>query len=316
MRNLLAFIFCLPIFCEATTLFYFDESKTSECTAKTLNVLTKSEKKLLTTKTCPTAWVWDGKKIFYIENTQLSERTEDGQVKKLGSLPVSNPELWINSTSGNPVIAYLTEAEEKVVTSEKTHSEPKSIFTFEGKTYIAEYLPNWGMPYMAILAELKDGKWNRLEIEPTRSGAGETPGLSVLNKYRDRKKGKTLSDILMSSTCQGGLNCDANNESIKKLLGKQEGYGLLAVKGGGTFAFATVFGDSNHASSPVYFCEKDCTKGFKLKEVTELQIALSVNGDMVLIANEYDNTFPRIYDGKSGRLELSLPKARNAVWLQ
>ncbi len=317
MRNIFTLILCLPFYCNSATLFYLDQSELDKCVAKTRVVGTKSEHTLLTAKTCPTAWVWDGELIFYVEGGHLWRHDGKAKTEKLGSVPRPDVELWVNYKSGNPMIAYMAPVDENSVTSQESTDGLVFTYTFEGKTYKATGLPPWGTPWMAIIAEFKNGKWNRVEVAPTRGEAGDTPGLLVLKGYSERnRRSKSLREILMSATCYGGLNCDASQPTIVNLLGKQEGYGAIKIKNGGTFAFATVSGDTLHATAPVYFCKTDCKKGIRLKDVMDQQIALSVSDTTVLIAREYDNTFPRVYDGRNGKLLFSLPKARNAIWLE
>ena len=170
---------------------------------------------------------------------------------------------------------------------------------------------------MAIAANYKKGLWARIEMAPTKSNAADTPGLSILNVYNQKKSlGLNLSDLLTTSTCVGGvLNCSSEDKSVKKLMKDQEEYGVIPTARGSRFVFAVVFGDTPHAAAPLYYCQGNCQNPIKLKEVTEEQISLALKGDYLVVATEYDNMNPRIYDVKTGRLVVVIPHAKSAVWL-
>jgi hypothetical protein len=304
----------------ASKLFFFDDSTKGKCLAKTVELPNKIEKIELSFKTCPENLIWDGKRnrILTIEDGQFWERPLTGDNRKsLGKISEHSGELWIEKDTGHPRFSFMIDVPEKNVKVEGKEIDQVHIYQFEGKTYKAQMLPDWGVAAMAITIEFKKGLWSRIEMAPTKTGAGDTPGITALETYNQRKSdGQNLSEILKQSTCIGGkLQCSTEDKNLKKLLANPEDAGVIKTSHGTQFFFPVGYGDSPHAGSPLYFCQGSCKKAVKLNDVKEDQIGLALDKDYLLVATEYENAAPRIYDAKTGALILSLPKAKSAIWL-
>jgi hypothetical protein len=280
----------------------------------------KIEKIELSFNTCPSHLIWDGKRnrMLTVEDGHVWERTLKGEnSKSLGKLPKNTGELWIDKDTGHPRFSFMIDVPDKNVKVEGKEIDQVHIYQFEGKTYKAQMLPDWGVAAMAITIEFKKGLWSRIEMAPTKTEAGDTPGITALETYNQRKSdGQNLSEILKLSTCIGGkLKCSTEDKNLKKLLANPEDAGVIKTPHGTQFVFPVGYGDSPHAGSPLYFCLGSCKKAVKLNEVKEDQIGLALDRDFLLVATEYDNAAPRIYDAKTGALILNLPNAKSAIWL-
>ncbi len=320
----LVFLFCFLVAWESwgSTLFFLEEVSDKKCVAKTMDFPSGNEKVLFSTSQCPSQIVWakTRDRVYFTSNSKLWEQTLDkknGGPKVVASLPTENVSLWLDEPTDQLRIAYLKEVKpQDVITSEKG-KEKNIFFRFEGKMYPAKDLEDWGLPYMAVAAELKDKKWVRLEVKATKSEAGDNLSIFILDTFVNKKSSNmNLESMLKKTTCRGDLECSIKNSSIKKLIGPSEdGYGYLETGAKNRFVFMTMFGDSPHAHTPVYFCPGPCAKGFKLKTSHDGQLSLSADLDHVFIATEYDNKKPYIFSAKTGKLIKNLPKARAAVWL-
>jgi len=307
----------------SSTLFYL-ENAGQKCLAKTLELPQKSEKSILTISgPCPLNVIWD------TENSVFYYSMEDGQVashsyakspdiiKKLGAIPGESFELWLDNKTGKLMAATMMDVKDQNVT--KVVKKDKTIYTylFEGKKYVTDDLNPWGMPKMALLLELRDNKWKRLEIKPTNSEAGDTLGLAALQSYVNKQvSGIDMNKLLNVSVCNQDEDCSTESPIAKKVLGKQaDGFGQLKTKFATVFYFPLLEGDTIHPSSPVIFCKDKCEKPLKFKEIKETQISLVLDDEYVMIGTEYTNGNPYIYNAKTGALILNLPKAEYAVWL-
>lgn len=304
----------------ASKLFFFDDSTKGKCLAKTVELPAKREKIELTFNKCPENLIWDGKRnrVLSIEGGSFWDRPLTGDSRKsFGRIPEHSGELWIDKDTGNPRFAFMVDVPDKNVKIEGKEMDQVHIYKFEGKTYKAKMLPDWGVAAMAITIEFKKGLWSRIQMAPTKTGAGDTPGITALETYNQRKSdGQNLSETLKQSTCIGGkLSCSTEDKDLKRLLANPEDAGVIKTSHGTRFFFPVGYGDSPHAGGPLYFCKGPCKKPVELKEVKEDQIGLALDQDYLLVATEYENAAPRIYDAKTGELILSIPKAKSAIWL-
>jgi hypothetical protein len=309
----------------AAQLFYVQPGPSGSCTAKTLNIPgdPKEARTLFTAKNCPSALILEpGEKAIYtIEGRLLLKRPLDrgGESKELARIPEEDANLWLERDSKRLRIAYLVEVKDRNVLRKTGKGGTVYEVKFEGRRYEARDLPDWGLMFMAIVAELDGNQWRRLEIKPSKSGAGDTPGVEVLSARVGRKElGVNLTARLEQATCSGGskeLNCNSTDPAAKKLLGDVEGQGMLVTKNGTSFAFAIAFGDTNHAVAPVFFCRGNCARGSKVDLDLEGQVGLSLSGDYLLITSEYHGENPHVYETGTGKRILALPDASSAVWL-
>jgi hypothetical protein len=221
--------------------------------------------------------------------------------------------------TGNVRIGYLVPIPPQNVVMTEQNNVKQIYFKFEEASLPATYLPEKGMPYVAIISELKKDKWERVVIEPTRSGAPNTPGFSVLEGHMMQSKlPVSLKDLLNDAICSGKLNCNSDFINISVLVGKKDAYGFIPSR----YDIATAFGvsvidNTNHAVDPVYFCTKNCTEGARLEGLAENErLAISTKKDeYLLVTEESAGKHPRVYKAGESKPMLDLPNAFAAVWL-
>jgi len=306
-------------------LFYFDKSAPNQCIAKIRDMNAETDELLQVTKHCPSAMIWDfdGGRRFYVADGHVYSRpirNSAATPTDLGSLPTGEEDIqdiWLDE-GDNLRAAYFAAIDPKKVTA-----TPKSVgegdvstYNFEGKQYVADKLVNWGVPWMAILVELRGGTWQRMEVAPTKWEAGDTNGLSALTTPK-KVKTKTLSlkEMLAASLCAGSrLDCASELPAVKALVGKNvTQYGTLKLDEQHMMGFGVKFGDTAHASPPVFIGDKGLKKAKKLKDVTAEQLSIAAAGDFVLVADEYTNEHARVFR-KTGELVWSQAKTASAIW--
>jgi hypothetical protein len=316
----------------AATLFYFDEADSARCVARTLELPSNLEHVLFSTKTCPTAMVFDAarQRDLFVEGGSLwSHRrgaapTDLQRLARLpqsgpASVPVDNPMLWIES-NGNARIAYLFDAAKAELEIETTGTgdDAGKIILFEGRRLEMQGLR---APFVALCEELRHDSWTRIETKATTSEFGDAWELNALDCFKARDSASNLADMLVQTTCQG-LACKSRIDTQTKAHlpadanpYDEDFFGVLKSDTGGQFIFATGEGDTLHAVPPVYFCRGTCEHPTRLAGISDHSIALSLSGNYLFIASEYSNENPKVFDSRTGKLVLALPKARSAVWL-
>lgn len=303
----------------AEKLFFVEKTGSDECVSKYLEIPSKKETVLMHSKDCPKNLIWDmkNKTLYYTSEDFLFSRPLDRSKmgpQKLVKLPQKeNFSISLDAEKHQPLISYLVEVpiEDYKFTGEG--ETRKEIYKFEGKTYETTTTPPWGIPYVAISAVLEKGKWKRLEVVPTKSEAGDTPGLDALSERKT--EGLSMSEIAKDMYCYSKkLDCTAEDKKIAKLVKAEESdnYGHIETKKS-EFVFGTLFGDSMHASAPVFLCQNHCATSKKLKEVTETQIGLATQGDYLLVVNEFTGDNPRVYDA-DGKLVYDNSSASQTIW--
>jgi hypothetical protein len=273
-------------------------------------------------KECPRE-VLLGKVFIAVEGAGVKAYAPDGKVTELAKLPAADANVWVEE-GGKVRAAWL-------VTDGVALSAKGDVVTFEGKTFKvsgddAAAFPPWGTPAMAILAELEGAgataKWKRIEAKPTKTDAGDTPGLGALSTSKVMKKGVlSISELVTKMTCVGGvLMCEAEEAAAKKLVGAKDDVmlGTLNTKGG-AFVFAVMFGDTPHAVPPVYLCSDgaaSCKSSVLVekKGAEQRQLGLSTQSGFAIVSEEYSSTNARVIDA-TGKVVLSLPQSRAVVFL-
>lgn len=304
-------------------LFFMEKSADGKCIAKQRDLSKETEITVLSQLVCPDNIIWDyqHQKFLLIvgKNLWVQDMSESKPVN-LGELPFQDvPLIWIDDTTGNIRLGYLVPIlPQNVVTTEQNNIK-QVFFKFEDKSLPATYLPETGLPYVAIISELKKGKWEKVAIEPTKSGAPNTPGLAVLeSRTMQSKKPISLKDLLVESTCAGKLNCSSDFINVSVLVGKKDAYGFIPSRYDIATAFGVIITDNiGHAVEPVYFCTKNCTEGARLEGLPENErLSLATKKDeYLLITEELTGKHPRVYKAGEGKPILDLPNAFAAVWL-
>ncbi|HXH32559.1 MAG TPA: hypothetical protein VNJ01_17305 [Bacteriovoracaceae bacterium] len=302
----------LPAFCMSASVLII-EPQAQSCQVKKMLLPSKKEEPLFRPPSCPKRLlISNSGKFFYSDESGSIFTLANKKTEKIGEFPTWSMSLMLDE-KGRLVAGYLKDLKESDFSSTGEGDKRTENFSFEGKKYVSKDLPPWGVPYMAIAEVFENGKWTRIEVAPTKSEAGDTPQLSVLKKISSKTNGVSLEKLQMDSTCYSSLlNCNTQHPFAKKLLGEREGYGEIKTKSGAVFLFNVIYGDTPHASSPVFFLDSGAKDGIKINEERN-QISLSMKDDLVLIGNEYDNKVSKLYDG-NGEMIMAFPPSAQVVW--
>jgi hypothetical protein len=317
----------------ADDLFMFEErkvpkKKTTSChwlTVPAEQITSKNRKPNLihTSKTCPRYLIWNPAKksaVYILEEDIYEWNWLKGSTKRLIKLPPSAKAAmndFFVASNGKIRVSML-----HYISDDKVKKKAgKNGFMFRGK-WIQEYKLDWGENYVAEVLELNHGSWKSLAISATVSGAGGTPGITVLNDYLAKAKGVvTQNDLLETGICRL-MGCDLEQykgakghlEALKIDPESDWGYLPFSKKKSGIL-FAAAFGDSPHAVPPVFICKGNCAKPKKITVKLPSQLSISVKGEFALITNEYYGDKAHLFRAGSERPIVSWPKAQSVVWL-
>lgn len=172
------------------------------------------------------------------------------------------------------------------------------------------------------------GVWKEIDAAPTMASAGETPGLSVVAAALPTSADGVidLDDVLQTQICaSGALTCSGAPKgaatAVRAALSPQArdnvaDVGVIVV-GGVPFSFPVMFGDTPHAVGPLLRCtDAGCQHTAIVVANTGShppQLALSTQGRLLLVAEEYSGAAPKVFDAQGKQL-LTLPTATMAVW--
>jgi hypothetical protein len=130
----------------------------------------------------------------------------------------------------------------------------------------------------------------------------------------EKGAGIDVNKLATQMICAGGtLHCELNTPALLSLF-KAEWLGKIAVDNTKSIYFPTDFGGTMHAFGPIYFCNEPCQKPRKISEKFGNQIALSIKGKYLLVAEEYTNKNPMIFDLVTEKTVFKFPGASSAVW--
>jgi hypothetical protein len=300
------------------TLFFLEPSPDGPCAARAMDVANRSSRVLFEAPECPQHVLFSEARdrvIYTAKGTVWIRPLSDTQARPtaLGALPAGGVErLFVMKTTRNLRALALVRLDDGA----EVRRGSRTVFRFEEKSLDASGLMEPGLPAVAVLLEL-DGKgaWRRLKVAPTRTGAGESPGVSVLEPGERAPDVLSLDALLRRQWCVGGLlDCDVDTPSLLKLTGAGERDSVgLTPEGTPRLGFRVGFGDTPHAVPPVFLCEAGCEKGKPLT-VSPEQLGIEVSGGYALVTEEYSGNAPVVFDAK-GKQVVSLPAARAAVWL-
>lgn len=326
MLHALAFTLLSPLIASPTArsqLFYLEhkDPKKDEgaCTAKLYDLASAKTRELFEAPACPSHVIWNAAKarVIYVASDHVWIRSIDdakAPATDLGKLPAGELQaLYLVAKTRNVRAATLVPVADKDVVTKGD----KVSYRFEGKEIVAEGVPPWGVPYMALLFELDaKGAWKRVQVKPTKWEAGDTLGIDVLDMSDQATDVASLGARLKEATCAGGkLDCSVDDKAVKKLVGADEESSAGIAKAGAVpfVAFKVMFGDSPHAVPPLFACNAvPCAKGTKLN-VSGDQLGISVDSGSVLVTEEYTGAAPVVFDA-SGMEIMRLPRAKAAVW--
>ena len=227
--------------------------------------------------------------------------------------------------------AYLLAVPETNVSTVKRKDSTISTFMYQGKSYSAQGLPEWGEPYMAVVQEHIGAKVVLIAIKPTKWGAGETPGLGeVSDALNADSKSVSLSTIQRSYTKVGTSDffdtqtwTKAQQTNAEKILNLSA---TADSEDGGGFDFVPVagkdsgvllksdFGDTAHYVAPAFYCWERCKKHVPIP-IAFQQVGIKAMGQFVLLGEEYSQDGAIVWDASKGRVFLNLKSAKSVIWM-
>ena len=190
-------------------------------------------------------------------------------------------------------------------------------------------LPPWGLDVIVAVYEHDGEAWTTLAAFPSRTSAGDTPGIDVAGAFLDRAPWPALSRMLAS--CATTQDCEAPPSwSDRPALREAAGLGpvdadegiadeigfLAAETGGGGWLFRIAYGDTPHAFGPVSWCADDaCDDRTPLLGIGDGQLSIVPQGRHVAIAEEFTGAGPRVYAAGTAEAIFAVPDAEASAWI-
>lgn len=309
-------------------LFFLDQSGIGHCKGVIVSIPSKKERTIFNTNQCPDDLLFDfvSQDFYFVEKNKVykgSLKSSKVNPSKVADLPeLHDAALAISAESGRLVVSYLVPVPSKNVKTEGPGEKEKQIFVYQNKRYEAQDLPGNGNPYMAIQAEWTGSSWKTLEVKPTRYDpnryyASNAPGLGTLPKIKS--KGFSIKEGQSKMTCEAEkFDCDVKDPNLRKVLevDDDEMVGRIQTASGNQFVFPTAYKESLQAMSPVIHCDAKCLNKRRLEASQSQQLAFALKKNFLLVAHEYYNEDPEVYDSETGKLIYQRIEAKGAVWLE
>lgn|GEM_PF-2754011 len=226
--------------------------------------------------------------------------------------------LWIDTTNGQVRVLFMEEISDNSVSTRKDGAPEYRLADGSIVTGLAE--PGWGLPYVAKAFELARGKWTLLSQRGTKWMAGDTPGPSVVGELV-AEHGVSQHVLLDTYSCLSGICreevpgaiADQISESKRGGVALSDFSYLPSASTGTGVVFGTVFGDTLHATPPLFFVTREgAVQALELR--TDAQIGLGIEQGYLLIVDEFSGEHPSVIDLGSGDVLFS-GTGNGAVWL-
>lgn len=272
-------------------------------------------------------WNSNGSTVLFVDGRKVLQANFEADGLRIISLAATPARygpieaLWTDRVSGHIRLATMAKVAPKDVLH---HGGGIQYRTGAGRTVPGLSQPDWGLPYIVSLLDLNpaDSKWSLLSQTGTKSAAGDTPGLSVIDAQRDQA-GIAIADLLASYTCASG-QCRADVEpglatAVSKAAGSAftpDDLSLWQPMGiTKTIIFRTIMGDIAHMTTPVLMVEQKNEAPKLLVKSDNRQIGIAPLGHLLLIEDEFTGGHPILIDLDSSKLLWSDTTATHAVWV-
>ncbi len=324
------------------TVLLFQEETPKGCVWLAVDLLTHHPSPLQLTRQCSNLVIFDqlGKQNWLVEGEEIAVYPwqGSGEEKALAKFPMewradafSLVDFWLDQKTRQPRVALLEAVREEAIEVQGKHQ----IWYYSGGTLkvdvAREGWVDWGLPAVAAVYQWDKSRWREVAKAATKMEAGDTPGISVLEKYiRSAKDSVTLQQLLMAATCleQGCLQEGEESSPLpwpeikSKLTGAltaddELNAGFVAWPGEGVVVFNMLFGDTPHASAPLLFCDSQFRHPVLTQtgEGRQRQIGLSRQGEYLLVTDEYSGNKPSVYRFAQKEPEFAYMNGKHAVWL-
>jgi len=319
----------------SATLFYFQaEGPVCDWTIRT--VAEGAGERVHSTASCPSHLVWEpaARRAWYTLGHDLHERSweGDGQPVLRAKLPFrTTPDtmawgsmLRVSAASGKIRVAFL----EPVADKDVVKRAGETFFRRKGRLHADQGAANVGMPYFAVVWDLEaGGAWTEITAVPTNWEAGETLGLTVLSDAMTSKPGTyPLDEISVNALrtrewdgARLAVSATRRQDIARRLAAGDDGFGYLDWTAGTGIVFPIVYGDTPHASSPIYCCRDSCATLEKLRGLPESAnhretFSFQFSGDALLVRPEAA-TGAWVYEACKPDPVLHLKRTSSAHWL-
>lgn len=280
---------------------------------------------LLTSTTRPDHMFWRagrrevfytlGSRIYRLRWATTSSRPEE--IANLPAKPESTRAIWLDQQSKRIRIATMTAVKDKDI----VRKGGKVYYRLPDGTQIPELtVPSWGAIYIASVLELTPSGWELVARRSTRDDAGETPGVSVLDVFRN-EDGMSNARILEAYSCASGVCRNDVPEPLRskasQVIARQldpDAIGMIPdAANRPALIFATTSGDTLHMVPPIFVVDmKDKVRLLPTSHHGEIAIALRRN--LVLVSEEGSGKNPVVFDSTSGQQVFS-SRGANATWI-
>lgn len=227
-------------------------------------------------------------------------------------------EAWIDSISNNIRYSFL-------VSSDNFSNAQKSFYEkLEADEGVN--LPEDGIECIVYVSEIdNNGSVIVLDTYASKTAAGFFMPFNVVDrKLKSKKPGiVSLRNLISASTCIEQSRLDQvswiESESFERYgiskyqIDEQDGFKLIRTGTPFDIIVKISFGDSPHYAPPIFVYNGITEKTSEIEKLSQSQFGISVLGNYVLFAGEYDNSAPTVYNWKNQKIIVDLPEATFSV---
>jgi hypothetical protein len=178
-----------------------------------------------------------------------------------------------------------------------------------------------GEERLAVFYQLEGTTWTKLGALPTRfSPMSQTDPAAVGGPWRERATGwfDLRAALADNDGAASAASPDASTaERLGTLVGVGEGeeVGVLPLGDQGVAVFKQIWGDSLHASAPVFLCgEPTCKDPLALDVPTSGTLLLTRMGDRLLVSQEPNGGGARVYAPGRPTPVATFPATAQVAW--
>ncbi len=257
--------------------------------------------------------------------------------KKLGAEPKVLADAFKSPGAGGSSKTWIDEKTKRLSTARlivvgnpqnvPSNEALKKTFPFLQDTWMTTHEHADGMPSVAVVAQLNEtGQWNILSEQRSNCCADITPDFEPIREFIHEDKGILSMEELLKKTLCGQRVCESIefkpspetsawiSNTFESDQDSPVGYKKMGANDG--FIFQTIFGDSLHATDPVYYCKNNCAEHVLVESLTEIkQEAFSSKAGFVIISEEYSGNHAKVWQSGSPKAFIIFERDSVAAWL-